>query len=134
MLERRNSLLAMRTAIAKLPPTNKAEISSAIHPHRISRIARSPARRTELKHRNRLNGSTTRDSLKILHRNLQSRSQTRFTMRTKLGSQTTFNLAQTLQMNRRHRRQISLIQTEGKSNTFNITTQSFTRVRRFITL
>jgi transposase len=63
MLERRNSLLAMSTAIAKFPPTEKAKLSPDIHPHRISRIARSPARWTELKHRNRLNGSTTRNSL-----------------------------------------------------------------------
>ena len=134
MLERRNSLLAMRTAIAKLPPTNKAEISSAIHPERISRITRSPARRTELKRRNRLKGSTTRDSLKILHRNLESRSQTRFTMRTQLSRQSPLNLAQTLQMNRRHCRQLPLIQTERNSDTFDIDRQGFTRIRRFITL
>ena len=35
-------------------------------------------------------------------------------MRTKLGSQSPFNLAQTLQMNRRNRRQLPLIQTEEK--------------------
>jgi|688.fasta_scaffold94544_1 type III restriction enzyme len=63
MLKRSNGLLAMRTPIAKFPPTEKAKLSPDIHPHRISRIARSPARWTELKYRNRLNGSTTRNSL-----------------------------------------------------------------------
>ena len=129
MLKRSNGLLAMRTTIAKFASTEKAKLSSDIHPERISRITRSPARRTELKHRNRLNGSTTRDSLKIFHRNLESRSQTSFTMRTQLSRQTTLNFTQTLQMNRCHRRQLPLIQTEGKSDTFNIGSQGFTRVR-----
>ncbi|WP_342593586.1 hypothetical protein [Pseudanabaena galeata] len=55
-------------------------------------------------------------------------------MRTQLSRQSPFNLAQTLQMNRRNRRQLPLIQTEGNSDTFDIGSQGFTRVRRFITL